>query len=237
LPSINKYPNTQYKNFYKTPKEISNTSDKSYTVLTPQYSNSCNDDANHDKNNEDCSQKNLAMLGNLLDQVTARQFYKLDDVADSDMNDSFKSGSVTKEGFEMKFKLLGMIRIGNTYKKKKERSVKYCPDCVGAFHWVKQRKGETREYFDHIKTCGIESNYSKETYKNKTLKKISELEDLEQLEPEIIMLVKEEIEIKMEDVADAFNIVVRNETVDTDDVDLEAYYGKQNQTSKHDFFH
>ena len=108
LPSITKYQNTQYKQFYKTLKERSNTSDKSDTVMTPQSSSSCNDDANHDKkNNEDCLQKNLAMLGNLLDQETARQLYMLDDLTDSDINDIFKSGCITKEGFEMKLKPYG----------------------------------------------------------------------------------------------------------------------------------
>ena len=100
------------------------------------------------------------MLGSLIDQETARQLYKLNGVTDSDMNDIFMSGSITKEAFEMKLKLLGMIRIGNTYKKREDRCVKYCPDCGQAFHWVKQRKGENREYFDHIKNCGLDTNYS-----------------------------------------------------------------------------
>ena len=69
--------------------------------------------------NEECVQKSLAMFDNLMNQETARQLYKLDDVTDSDMNDIFKSGSITKEGFENKLRQIGMIRIGNSYKKKK----------------------------------------------------------------------------------------------------------------------
>ena len=83
-----------------------------------------NDEANISKDNKDCRQKSLAMLGSLLDQETARQLYKLDDVIDSDMNDIFKSGRITKEGFKVKLKLFGMIRIGNAYKKKEEWSWK-----------------------------------------------------------------------------------------------------------------
>ena len=228
LPSITKYQNTQYKHQYKDTKEISNTTDKSDTVETSQSSSQCNDEANHSEHNEECLQKSLAMLGNLMDQEKARQLYKLNGVTDSDMNDIFKSGSITKEAFEVKLRLLGMTRIGNTYKKKEDRSVKYCPDCGQAFHWVKQRRGENREYFDHIKTCGLQSNYSNfQEEKNETREQMVNLEKIEQLEPEINIFVKKEIEIKTEISTDVYEIAVKKETVDTNDDDLEAEYGEQ----------
>ena len=67
--------------------------------------------------------------------------------------------------------------------------MKYCPDCGQLFHWVKQRRGDNREYFDHIKTCVLESNYSNfQSNKNETQEQMANLENIEHMEPVITCL-------------------------------------------------
>ena len=245
LPSITKYQKTQNTT---TDKGGSKNTGKSDTEKECEgnKSGASFKEVSHIARNNQCLQKSLVMLGNLMDQETAKTIYKLDDVTDSDMKDIFKSGSITKEGFELKLKLLGMIKIGNTYKKKDERYTKYCPDCGVAFHWDRgKQRGKNLEYFDHIKTCGIESNYSNKTQEVETQKEMAKPENVVQLEPEIDMCMKEEIEIKKEDPNDVYDpnvvvktepqsegisnakIAVKNEPSDTGDIDLEATYGEQ----------
>ena len=90
------------------------------------------------------------------------------------------------------------------------------------------RRGKNREYFDHIKTCGLNTDYSNlETDRNETHAQMASLDKIEQLEPLIKIFVKEEIEIKTEPTNDPFEIDVKKETIDTNDDNLEAEYGKQ----------
>ena len=128
LPSITKYQNTQLSS-EKGEKEKKEGSKK---VSSVPCSSEVTDNPSE---NKEGLQESLAMLSSMMDQETARKVYKLDNVSESDMKNIFKSGRITREGFELKLKLLGMIRIGNSYRRKDERCVKLCPDCGGSFNW------------------------------------------------------------------------------------------------------
>eukprot|EP00092_Neocalanus_flemingeri_P038554 GFUD01041982.1.p1 GENE.GFUD01041982.1~~GFUD01041982.1.p1 ORF type:complete len:503 (+),score=154.31 GFUD01041982.1:52-1560(+) len=265
LPSITKYRKTQTaftpeKNHQLAPlKSDSPFSEKidsdstlnSFVKKSKHFTRGDDDNMSKSVRNEECLQKSLTMLGNLMDKETARNIFKLEDVSDSDLKDIFKSGSITKEGFELKLKLLGMIRIGNTYKKKHDDKyyAKTCPDCGQVFNWDRGRqRGRNIEYFDHIKTCGIESHYSKTKEKQipSDLNKLTKIK--QQLEPEIDICVKEEIEIKTEEQnsdydpsmvikteptyeqvndVEQVDIAIKNDPDGNKGSDLEATYGER----------
>ena len=216
LPSITKYQNTQL-----TSEKGGKDKKEAIKKLFDPSVASNSEVTNNSSPNKEGLQESLAMLSSLMDQETARKAYKLDDVSETDMKNIFKSGSITRETFELKLKLLGMIRIGNTYRRKDERYVKFCPDCGGSFNWNRaHHKKSNLDYFEHIKTCGIGSFHPVEKF---TSPKPSQQE--RNITESTILIIKQENDSEVhgkDDLAEDMNICVKKEVetkVDPDSVD------------------
>ena len=106
--------------------------------------------------------------------------------------------------------------LGNLMDQETAKYQKTCKDCGEGFDWEQPKRGMALEYVDHIKTCGIESIYLKDSNKNKKKEQSYSIQNymanIMQLEPEIDMCVKEDVEIKQENPSDYdLNIEIQTE--------------------------